>query len=234
MSQGSIRRNRCDLVGETEDPSKTIGRYQRNVLHMEWSVNYVVTSRIQISKPSPVIAGKMPQIKDGGKPKLMKNGVVEEGILRIDPWANYTATSNGSSSLGKSSVVANPVPRSVDAPTEARFKQTDNQIENLEKQFESVKKHVEQRDANDQVFQAKVTTEVANIRGEISQQVKAISAKFDQSLQHALSKQDAQIASGFDELKQMLRCANQPNPQKKQKAQPKQHPNDPDDPDEDM
>ena len=213
------------LIGASEDISEKF---------FTWNGQSIMLSRVQSkyhSKPSPVIAGKIPQIRDGGKPKLMKDGVVEEGTLRTDPWANYTATSNGTSSVGKGPVVANPAPRSVDAPTESRFKQTDSQIANLEKQFESLKKHVEQRDSNDQVFQAKVTTEFANIRGEISQQVTAISAKFDQSLQHALSKQDAQISSGFDEIKQMLRCANQPQPQKKQRAQPKINP---DDPDEDM
>lgn len=202
-----------------------------------WNGQSIMLSQVQSkyqSKPSPVIAGNVPQMKGNGNLKSKKEVGGEEGILITDPWANYTATTQGVPPVGRSSAVPNTIPRSVDAPTEARFKQTDNQIANLEKQVESLKQHVEKRDASDQAFQSNVTTEFANIRGEISQQVHSISAKFDQSLQHALSKQDAQIASGFDEVKQMLRCANQPNPQKKQRAQPKQNPTDPNEPDEDM
>ena len=212
------------LIGASEDIGQNF---------FTWNGQSIMLSQVQSKyqqKTSPVIAGRVTHVKDGGNPKSLKDSGTVDPVFQTDPWANYTPSGNGPATVGKSQVGApQHVPRSVDAPTEARFKQTDAQLVNLEKQVESLKKHVENRDAQDQVFQTKVTTEFANIRGEISQQVTAISAKFDQSLQQALAKQDAQIAHGFDEVKQMLRFANQPHPQKKPRAQPK--PADEEDPD---
>ena len=215
------------LIGASEDISQNF---------YTWNGQSIMVSHVQSKyqqKSSPVIAGKVVPSSVGAN-KSKREGATGDMVFQMDPWANYAPSGQSMSNTVKNPAHSMPsAPRSVDAPTENRFKQTDAQLAKLEKQFESLKKHVEDRDENDKAFQKQVATEFTCIRGEMSQQVTAISAKFESSLQHALSKQDAQIAMGFDEVKQMLRTATQPNPHKKAKAQKTQPPND-EVPDDDM
>jgi len=174
-----------------------------------------VNTRMQ-HKTSPVLAGAIPndrlsQVSSG-------SSQTHDSYGNYDPWGKYSPTmmpgTNGSFKFPNASTQS---ARQVDAPTEAKFTQQNERISKLQSDFDELKTQVMKRDEQAKSFEQQATAEFKLVRSEMANQVSQISQNFQHSLETALKRQDAQMSSSFDELKQLL-CRSQTNPQKKAKA----------------
>ena len=144
---------------------------------------------------------------------------VDDGFLANDPWKNYTPTSFPKQQM---SVVNSAVPRQVEAPTETRFAKQDEQIAKLEHSVTQLQERLDKKETADGLFQKNIQKDIGAVKTEVATQIDIIGKHFESSIARALKKQDDQMSSGFAELKQMLRMANQPVAAKKAKVAPPQ------------
>ena len=176
-----------------------------------------VHSKFQQHQHSPILAGVAPSNRSSQVSTASSSSLPQ---LKHDPWASFVPTSQPSFPTSwKANTVTQPAAqRQIDAPTETKFKQQNERISELQSQFDDLKAKVIQRDEQSQAFEKRVDGEFQLVRKEIATQVGQMSQNFQHSLETALQRQDAQMNTSFDELKQMLRQSQMPNPQKKAKA----------------
>lgn len=75
-----------------------------------------------------------------------------------------------------------PTSRHVDAPTEARFKQQDEQVTKLQDAMKELREQVVQREKDAAIFEKKVESEFKTVRSEVANQFQQMSQTFQSSL----------------------------------------------------
>ena len=137
-----------------------------------------------------------------------------------DPWANWKGRVNMTSTSNGSSLVKPPLApvtqRTLDGPTEERFKKHDDQLRELQHTMQSVTDQLKLQQKQQESMQKHVDTEFAAVRHEVTLQCKKLEQSFGETLSHALSKQDKQMTDNFRELKAFL--METPLPAKKAKT----------------
>ena len=166
-----------------------------------------------------VIAG------DVGKPSNHENKSDSQDGLS-DPWLAYInrqKMQTGGEGQRPSLAPANP--RSVDGPTESRFKKNEEHIDELRQSMQKISQRIQQQHENHNDLQSKVTVEFQAVRNEIAKSVADSTKAFEQTLDHSLRRQDSQFQSAFKELKAIIQAS--PIPAKKAKiAKPEDKDND--------
>ena len=147
---------------------------------------------------SNIVAGPKPQIQ-----RTQETEKFAEGRLLSDPWAQYLGGS-ASTSPSVTSHASNPVQRSVDAPTAARF----TAIEERLAKFEGVASNIvaEQKNmAQDFQKQEAAVQEKLNI---MDKKISGMNASFTKSMestiQNAMVSQERKLDSKFQELINMM------------------------------
>ena len=166
-----------------------------------------------------VIAG------DVGKPSNHETKSDSQDSLS-DPWLAYInrqKMQTGGEGQRPSLAPANP--RSVDGPTESRFKKNEEHIDELRQSMQKISQQIQQQHENHNDLQCKVTVEFQAVRNEIAKSVADSTKAFEQTLDHSLRRQDSQLQSAFKELKAIIQAS--PIPAKKAKiAKPEDKEND--------
>ena len=175
---------------------------------------------------SAVIAGF---VKHDHDPKQGQKNEQEDVWLKAgnDPWKPYKPTDGkqfGHPGFVSANVpsrltpTSHPPARQLDAPSETRFKQHEEQLGKLESALQGLQGQVEERTRQSIEFEQKVDRDISKLKTDVEKQVHSLTERFDASLEKALRKQDHQIHSGFDEIKQLIRKQTQVVPAKKAKT----------------
>ena len=184
------------LVGANEPPP-----FQHMSMNEKPVLIRQVKSKKNEAQKSNIVAGPKPQIQraqDTGA-----GNFAEAGRLLTDPWAQYLGGSTNAPSQA-STQVANSVPRSVDAPTAARF----TAIEERLAKFEGVatnlvaeqKSMVQEFQKQDATVQDKLNTMDKKISGMNATFTKSI----ESTIHHAMVNQEKKLDSKFQELINMM------------------------------
>lgn len=187
------------LVGANEPPP-----FQ----HMSINDKPVLIRQIKSKKgemqKSNIIAGPKPQIQ-----RTQEAGNMADGRLLTDPWANYLG-GNAVASSGVPAQVANSVPRSVDAPTAARFTAIEERLAKFEGMASDLA--VEQKNMM-QEFQKQDAT-VQDKLNVMDKKITSMNTTFTKSMEstihHAMINQERKLDSKFQELINMMTGGNVP------------------------
>ena len=137
----------------------------------------------------------------------------------FDPWMAYINKQKSGKEQpptgGKSGDSMIPQ-RSVDGPTETRFRKHEEQIDELKLSMQKMSQQLEQHQDEQQQMQVQVTSEFQAVRHEIAKSVEESTKKFEQTLEHSLRRQDGQLQAAFSELKAIIQSS--PRPEKKAKV----------------
>ena len=146
-----------------------------------------------------------------------KDGQATSGELLQDPWMTYlNRQKQERGNMGDRPIPAPVNPRSVDGPTESRFKRNEEQIDELRQTMHKMSQQIDQQSDSHKDLQAKVTQEFQAVRSEIARSVEESTKSFEQTLDHSLRRQDSQLQSAFSELKAIIQAT--PVPCKKAKT----------------
>ena len=162
-----------------------------------------------MSGSSVVLAGSAPRPLPSGP----KRG--EEDPLSLnDPWASYSGSSQSATPTAPSRQ-PDP-PRSVDAPMEARFKTYDDQISNLKSALSDVQKDLKKSTDASEKSAARLDGRINSLDSSVKDSLSQMSKQFADSLAQAMTRQDNQMTSNFNDLKALLEAsAKVPSPLKK-------------------
>ena len=146
-----------------------------------------------------------------------KEGPAAPSDLLQDPWMTYlNRQKQDRGPMGDRLTPAPVNPRSVDGPTESRFKKNEEQIDELRQTMHKMSQQIEQQGDSHKELQVKVTQEFQAVRNEIARSVEESTKLFEQTLDHSLRRQDSQLQSAFSELKAIIQAT--PVPCKKAKV----------------
>lgn len=134
-----------------------------------------------------------------------------------DPWLAYINRQklNAGGDGSKGQLIPSNT-RSVDGPTESRFKKNEEQIDELKQSMQKMTQQLQQQNDDHKDLHAKVAGEFQAVRNEIAKSVEETTKAFEQTLDHSLRRQDSQLQSAFSELKAIIQAS--PIPAKKAKV----------------
>ena len=200
------------LVGSPTKFADNFGSWNGQVLLVQWLPK-------KMERPQKIILAGQHETSISG---------ARTGILEQDPWAAWIHNKSGTSpnhTVLKTSAngpgSAPFVPRSVDGPNEARFKDHDAKIEELRNQLSTISKKVDSQGDEQKDFQHKLKQDLEQFKTETVGNIQGIHDAFDLSLQKSLANQNQAMQSNFSELKNLI--LGRPSPAKKAKASPSEH-----------
>ena len=193
------------IIGASEKFSECFGTWNESIMLVHW-----LPPRHE--KPQAVVlAGNVTN-----KAPVQQKPVDD----LIDPWANWKSkalppSSAVMSSNGKAATCA-AAPRTLEGPTEERFRKHDEQLVALHQSVKQMNEQLQKQQSRQEAMQTTVDAEFVAVRNEVGMQCQKLEQSFSETLAHALSKQDKQMTDNFRELKAFL--METPLPAKKAKT----------------
>ena len=181
------------LASESPTPATWLGLNGRLVL-----VKQIQQS--QQRDPPVILAGK---IASDNKAKSEMSRASDPWLQQSeDPWIKYQPLQSSVASTVSS--VSTPQHSLSDPSLAKKLQEQDDKISSLQNSLQDLKKVQQKQDVENKHFQSELDGKLRTMKAEVSDQVTNLSSQFQSSLQSALSKQDSQIQSGFDELKSLF------------------------------
>eukprot|EP00438_Fugacium_kawagutii_P034913 Skav206374 [mRNA] locus=scaffold834:207054:211719:+ [translate_table: standard] len=148
----------------------------------------------QSSFKSPIVAG--PRARPQQKEAMQS--VVGEG----DPWAAFF---NARGSTGLTPAQQPVPPRTLTGPTEQKFQEQDQRLQQLESQLSSVSARQDEHGAQLQNVQKELTATEARISNQVQHSMDALKQDLATSLSGAIDKQSKKFDSSLQQITQLLK-----------------------------
>ena len=172
--------------------------------YADYNGHVVLLKSVDKQKPQSavVIAGALPAMQK------KKNEDDDPWKDWNDPWSDKVPALVKQKALSTSSA-----PRNVEAPIAARFQQYEEQLDAMKMSITTIKDDLQATKKTQKQDIANVQERLDNMDTNFNNGLQTLASTFEQSLSVALSNQDKQMQSGFDDLKALLEAtAKVPSP----------------------
>eukprot|EP00434_Breviolum_minutum_P028983 symbB.v1.2.025641.t1/scaffold2503.1/size77562/2 len=171
---------------------------------VDYNGNVVLFKLLDKNKPQSavVLAGTVPQ------PSGQAQGNDDPWKDWNDPWSDRS----GGGSRPKTTT-SSTVSRVIDPPIASRFQQYEDQLDALKTSITTIKEDLQASKTTQKQDIAMVNGRLDNMDANLNSGLQTLANTFEQSLATALSNQDRQMRSGFDDLKNLLEATSKiPSP----------------------
>lgn len=170
----------------------------------DYNGNVVLFKVLDKNKPQSavVLAGAVPQ------PSGQAQGNDDPWKDWNDPWSDRS----GGGSRPRTNT-SSTVSRVIDPPIASRFQQYEDQLDALKTSITTIKEDLQASKTTQKQDIAMVNGRLDNMDANLNSGLQTLANTFEQSLATALSNQDRQMRSGFDDLKNLLEATSKiPSP----------------------
>ena len=172
--------------------------------YADYNGHVVLLKSVDKQKPQSAV------VLAGALPTMQKKKSDDE-----DPWKDWNDPwSDKVPSLVKQKALSAPsAPRNVEAPIAARFQQYEEQLDAMKMSITTIKDDLQATKKTQKQDISNVQVRLDNMDTNFNNGLQTLASTFEQSLSAALSNQDKQMQSGFEDLKALLEAtAKVPSP----------------------